>query len=93
MKFFELLSFIYENITRQRGRVLLTSLGVVIGSASIILLVALVGGLQQTATAQFASNRDLTRIDVNAGHGMGKPTAKLIAETADIQAFIVKAVG
>jgi prolyl oligopeptidase len=35
----------------------------------------------------------LIRIDVNAGHGMGKPTAKLIAETADIQAFLVKAVG
>jgi putative ABC transport system permease protein len=69
MNLFELLSFIYENIMRQRARVLLTSLGVVIGSASIILLVALVGGLQQTATAQFSTNRDLTRIDVNAGFG------------------------
>jgi prolyl oligopeptidase len=35
----------------------------------------------------------LIRIDVNAGHGMGKPTAKLIAEAADIQAFLVKALG
>jgi putative ABC transport system permease protein len=67
MKFIDLINFIYENIQRQRGRVLLTSLGVVIGSASIILLVALVGGLQQTATAQFAGNRDLTKIQVSAG--------------------------
>ncbi len=69
MKLLELIRFVVENIQRQRGRVLLTSLGVSIGSASIILLVALVGGLQQTATAQFAGNRDLTRIDVNSGFG------------------------
>jgi prolyl oligopeptidase len=30
----------------------------------------------------------LTRIDVNAGHGAGKPTAKVIAEKADVWAFL-----
>lgn len=30
------------------------------------------------------------RIDTKAGHGMGKPTQKLIDETADIWAFLVK---
>lgn len=69
MTFIELVKFIYENIKRQKGRVFLTSLGVVIGSASIILLVALVGGLQQTATAQFTGNRDLTKINVSSGFG------------------------
>jgi putative ABC transport system permease protein len=69
MKFWDLISFIVENIKRQKGRVFLTSLGVVIGSASIILLVALVGGLQQTATAQFTGNKDLTKIEVSAGYG------------------------
>ena len=69
MSFVELVIFIYENIKRQKGRVLLTSLGVMIGSAAIILLVALVGGLQQIATAQFTSNADLSEITVNAGFG------------------------
>lgn len=69
MNFWDLVTFIGENIRRQKGRVLLTSLGVVIGSASIILLVALVGGLQQTATAQFTGNKDLTKIEVSAGYG------------------------
>lgn len=46
---------------------MLTSLGVVIGSASIILLVALVAGLQESTTAQFSGNRDLTQIEVMAG--------------------------
>lgn len=35
----------------------------------------------------------LIRIDVRAGHGQGKPTAKQIAETADVYAFILKAFG
>ena len=33
----------------------------------------------------------LIRIETNAGHGAGKPTAKLIEEAADKWAFIVEA--
>jgi prolyl oligopeptidase len=32
----------------------------------------------------------LIRIDVKAGHGAGKPTAKLIEESADRLGFLVK---
>jgi prolyl oligopeptidase len=35
----------------------------------------------------------LTRIETNAGHGAGKPTAKQIAERADEWAFLVKNLG
>jgi prolyl oligopeptidase len=35
----------------------------------------------------------LIRIDTRAGHGQGKPTTKLIDETADIYAFILNAMG
>ena len=35
----------------------------------------------------------LTRIETNAGHGMGKPTAKQIAERADEWAFLFKNLG
>ena len=35
----------------------------------------------------------LIRIDVSAGHGAGKPTAKQIEETADIFAFLVENLG
>jgi len=35
----------------------------------------------------------LTRIETNAGHGAGKPTAKQIAERADLWAFLVKNLG
>ena len=35
----------------------------------------------------------LTRIETDAGHGAGKPTAKLIAERSDLLAFLVKNLG
>jgi prolyl oligopeptidase len=35
----------------------------------------------------------LIRVETRAGHGAGKPTAKIIEETADIHAFLVKALG
>jgi prolyl oligopeptidase len=35
----------------------------------------------------------LIRIDVKAGHGAGKPTAKLIEETADKFGFLVRELG
>jgi prolyl oligopeptidase len=33
------------------------------------------------------------RVDVKAGHGLGKPTAKLIEETADVYAFLFEQLG
>jgi len=44
-----------------------------------------------TATLQLAQAGDapiLTRVDVRAGHGAGKPTTKLIEEKADVWAFL-----
>ncbi|MCE1203425.1 MAG: prolyl oligopeptidase family serine peptidase [Holophagaceae bacterium] len=49
-----------------------------------------------TATLQAAQagpSPILTRIETSAGHGAGKPTAKAIAERADVLAFLVKNLG
>jgi prolyl oligopeptidase len=48
------------------------------------------------ATLQAAQAGDapvLIRIETRAGHGAGKPTAKIIDEAADKWAFLVKALG
>jgi prolyl oligopeptidase len=45
------------------------------------------------ATLQAAQTGDkpvLIRIETRAGHGAGKPTAKLIAEAADVLAFLTQ---
>ncbi len=43
--------------------------------------------------AQSCANPVLIRIETKAGHGAGKPTTKLIEETADNWAFLVKVLG
>jgi prolyl oligopeptidase len=44
-------------------------------------------------SAQAGPAPTLIRIDVKAGHGVGKPTAKLIEELADQWAFLIAALG
>ena len=43
--------------------------------------------------AQVGSNPTLIRIETDAGHGAGKPTAKVIEEAADQWAFLAKHLG
>ena len=43
--------------------------------------------------AQSCDNPVLIRIETKAGHGAGKPTAKVIEEAADRWAFLVKTLG
>ena len=43
--------------------------------------------------AQGCDNPILIRIETRAGHGAGKPTAKIIEEAADKWAFLVKVLG
>jgi prolyl oligopeptidase len=43
--------------------------------------------------AQACDHPVLIRIETKAGHGAGKPTAKIIEEAADKWAFLVKVLG
>lgn len=47
--------------------------------------------VKQEGTRQ--SNPIIARIDTNAGHGAGKPTAMVIEESADMLAFAAAACG
>ncbi len=67
MRFFDLVKLIFDNLGRRKGRVALTTIGVVIGTASVILLVSLAIGLQRSATSQLWGISDLKRIDVYPG--------------------------
>lgn len=68
MKFFDLVGLILDNLSRRKGRVALTAIGVVIGTASVVLLVSLATGLQRNATSQLWGISDLKRIDVYPGY-------------------------
>ena len=69
MRFLDLVSLIFENLSRRKARVALTAVGVVIGTAAIVVLVSLAIGLQKNATEQLYGIGDLTEIQVYPNYG------------------------
>lgn len=63
----DLFGLMWANLKRMRARVTLTALGVVIGTAAVVLLISLAIGLQTSAEAQLGSFGDLTTIEVFSG--------------------------
>ena len=64
MSLFDLVSLILDNLGRRKARVALTAVGVIIGTAAVVVLVSLAIGLQQNATQQLYGIGDLTQIQV-----------------------------
>jgi putative ABC transport system permease protein len=64
MSIFDLISVIIENLGRRKTRVALTAVGVIIGTAAVVVLVSLAIGLQKNATQQLYGIGDLTQIQV-----------------------------
>ena len=71
MTIFDLLALIAENLGRRKARVALTAIGVIIGSAAVVVLVSLGAGLQKNATEQLGNIGDLTAINVSPIFGEG----------------------
>ncbi len=69
MKPFDLLRLIFGNLSRRKARVALTAIGVVIGTAAVVILVSLAIGLQRSANEQLYGIGDLTQIQVNPSYG------------------------
>ncbi len=60
----DLLRLMVSNLGRMKGRVAMTAIGVVIGTAAVVVLISLAGGLQQSALRDLSSIGPLTDIDV-----------------------------
>ena len=71
MEFLDLLRLIAGNLSRRKTRVALTAIGVVIGTAAVIILVSLAIGLQKNANEQLFGIGDLTQIQVSPAYGDG----------------------
>jgi putative ABC transport system permease protein len=69
MGFFDFFSLIFDNLGRRKGRVALTAIGVIIGTAAVVVLVSLGIGLQKNATQQLYGIGDLTQIQVYPNYG------------------------
>lgn len=69
MKPLDLLRLIFGNLNRRKARVALTAIGVVIGTAAVVILVSLAIGLQRNANEQLYGIGDLTQIQVMPTYG------------------------
>lgn len=69
MRLLDLLDLIADNLGRRIGRVALTAIGVVIGTAAIVILVSLAIGLQISANERLIGIGDLTQIVVEPNYG------------------------
>ncbi|NDJ54517.1 MAG: ABC transporter permease [Chloroflexi bacterium] len=63
----DITSLVWSNLNRMRGRVIMTALGVLIGTAAIVVLVSLASGIQANATESFSSIGALNQITVFSG--------------------------
>lgn len=71
MKFRDLLRMSSSNLWKRKVRTILTVLGVVIGVASIVVMISLGLGLSRSLMEQYESYGSLTQIQVNAPYDMG----------------------
>ncbi len=69
MRFFDLFRLIVDNLNRRKGRVVLTAIGVMIGTASVVILVSLGIGLQSVYTSQLWGIGSLSQISVYPSYG------------------------
>ena len=72
MKLFDLIRLILGNLSRRSARVALTAIGVVIGTAAVVILVSLAIGLQRNANEQLYGIGDLSQIQVYPNYGEGQ---------------------
>jgi putative ABC transport system permease protein len=70
MKILDLVRLILGNLSRRKARVALTAIGVVIGTAAVVILVSLAIGLQRNANEQLFGIGDLTQIQVMPSYDM-----------------------
>lgn len=80
MRLSDLVSLILENLGRRKARVALTAIGVVIGTAAVVILVSLAIGLQKNATEQLYGIGDLTEIQVYPNYGEVGPGVMVAVE-------------
>jgi len=71
MRFLDLLRLILNNLGRRKARVALTAIGVVIGTAAVVILVSMAIGLQHSANQQLYGIGDLTQIQVSPNYVEG----------------------
>ena len=70
MKFSEMLRLVLKNITQNKGKVILTSLGIIAGAATIVAVIAIGKGGEEEVKKQF-SGLSVESIYLNVDYSKG----------------------
>ena len=81
MRFIDLLRMSVSNLWRRKLRTFLTVLGVIIGTASIVVMISLGLGLTKSTMDQIEQSGGLTTINVSPGNGMVTGEGSLNSDT------------
>lgn len=85
MSFYDLMAMSLGNLWRRKVRTILTVLGVLIGTTSIVAMLSLAFGMKQIMMEEFSSMGTITQIQVSAGgdmeDGSGTDTSMMLTES------------
>lgn len=85
MSFYDLMSMSLGNLWRRKVRTVLTVLGVLIGTTSIVAMLSLAFGMKQIMMEEFSSMGSITQIQVSSDSGMegesGTDTSTMLTES------------
>ena len=82
MRFIDLLRMSVSNLWRRKLRTFLTVLGVIIGTASIVVMISLGLGLSKSTMEQIEQSGGLTTITVHEGNGMVVAAGEAVATSS-----------
>lgn len=82
MRLIDLLRMSVSNLWRRKLRTFLTVLGVIIGTASIVVMISLGLGLSKSTMEQIEQSGGLTAITVHEGNGMSVSSGGVVVETS-----------
>lgn len=82
MSFYDLMSMSLGNLWRRKLRTILTVLGVLIGTTSIVAMLSLAFGMKQRMMEQYESMGSVTQITVNGDGGMDSGSSGGQSDTA-----------
>ncbi|MBQ8856929.1 MAG: ABC transporter permease [Lachnospiraceae bacterium] len=82
MRFIDLLRMSVSNLWRRKLRTFLTVLGVIIGTASIVVMISLGLGLSKSTMEQIEQSGGLTTITVNEGSGVSYSSGSVAVATS-----------
>jgi len=75
----DIITMAAKNLMRRKGRTFLTMLGVLIGTTSIVVMVSLGIGLQQSQQKMYEQWGSLNEIEVNQSYSHGDDEENIVA--------------